>query len=63
MDSMFNQCNELENLDLSNFDTSNVNDMGFMFNKCCILKEIKGINNFNTCQVTNMKSMFNQCNE
>ena len=60
---MFQKCNELEYLDLSNFDTSSVTDMGFMFNKCHKLKEIKGINNFNTFNVTNMKAMFNECNE
>ena len=30
MRGMFQDCNDLEYLDLSNFDTSNVNDMGFM---------------------------------
>ena len=63
MNSMFQQCNELEYLDLSNFDTSKVNDMGFMFNHCHKLKEIKGINKFNTNQVTKMKAMFQECNE
>ena len=28
--SMFQECNELDYLDLSNFNTSNVNDMGAM---------------------------------
>ena len=60
---MFNECNNLEYLDLSNFDTSNVIDMGFMFNKCILLKEIKGINRFNTNKVNNMKAMFQECNE
>ena len=45
---MFQQCNELEYLDLSNFDTSKVTDMSFMFSECYKLKEIKGINKFNT---------------
>ena len=63
MDAMFQACNELEYLNLSNFNTSNVIDMGFMFNKCHKLKQIKGINNFNTIKVTNMRSMFQLCNE
>ena len=63
MSGMFQECNELEYLDLSNFDTSKVNDMGWMFNKCHKLKEIKGINKFNTNQVINMKAMFQECNE
>ena len=45
---MFQGCQELENLDLSNFNTTKVTDMGFMFNKCNKSKEIKGINRFNT---------------
>ena len=44
---MFQECRVLENLDLSNFDTSNVTDMGWMFFGCNKLKEIKGIKNFN----------------
>ena len=60
---MFYECSLMEELNLSNFDTSSVTDMGFMFNKCHKLKEIKGINNFNTSKVTNMKAMFQKCNE
>ena len=40
---IFNQCYELKYLNLSNFITSNVNDMSQMFNKCYKLKGIKGI--------------------
>ena len=58
MKAMFQNCNELEYLDLSNFNTSNVDNMRFMFNECYKLKEIKGINLFNTQDVTNMKAMF-----
>ncbi len=54
---------ELEYLDLSNFDTSNVINMGFMFFKCSKLKEIKGINKFNTDKVKSMYLMFNDCPE
>ena len=42
----FAGCSSLEYLDLSNFDTSNVTTMEFMFNGCSNLKEIKGINKF-----------------
>ena len=68
MNSTFCACHELEELDLSNFnnsnvkDTSNVNDMSYMFNQCHNLKEIKGINNFNTIKVNIMKAMFQQYN-
>ena len=36
--------------------------MGWMFNKCHKLKEIKGINKFNTSKVNNMRIMFQECN-
>ena len=56
---MFNGCNELEYLDLSNFDISNVKDLGCMFNHCHKSKEIKGINKLKTNQITNMNALFN----
>ena len=62
MRKMFSGCNELEFLDLSEFNTANVTDMEGMFNKCNKLKEIKGISNFNTSKVTKMNSMFKLCN-
>ena len=37
--------------------------MGYMFNKCHELKEIKGINKYNTNKVTNMEGMFEESNE
>ena len=63
MKKMFRNCNELEYLDVSNFNTINVADMSGMFNHCIALQEIEGINNFNTINVTNMKFMFQDCNE
>ena len=63
MNSMFQECYELEYLDLTNFNTANVTNMKCMFNECHKLKEIKGINKFNTDKVTNMNSMFQECNE
>ena len=51
---MFGICYELEYLDLSNFDTSNVTTMRNMFVKCNKLKEIKGLNKFNTKNVTDI---------
>ena len=38
MKAMFQECKELEYLDLSNFDTLKVNDMEGMFNLCQKLK-------------------------
>ena len=63
MKAMFQECKELISLNLSNFNTSKVEDLSFIFNQCQKLKEIKGINNFNTSQVKNMSCMFQECNE
>ena len=60
---MFQECDELISLDLSNFDTSKVTEMDYLFNKYHKLKGIKGLNKFNTNNVTNFKAMFQQCNE
>ena len=37
---MFCGCSSLETLDLSNFNTSNVTDMSFMFSGCYSLKKV-----------------------
>ena len=41
MYGMFTSCYEIEKLDLTNFDTSKVTNMSFMFSHCYKLKEIK----------------------
>ena len=38
MESMFSDCILLQNLNLSNFDTTNVEDMSSMFKGCISLK-------------------------
>ena len=58
---MFGRCYELEYLDLSNFDTSNVTNMISMFVECNKLKEIKGLNKFNTKNVIDISGMFAGC--
>ena len=63
MEGMFNFCNELNYLDLSNFNTSNVTNMKCMFSRCNKLKEILGINKFITDKVTDMEAMFQLCSE
>ena len=45
MQQMFDQCSELESLNLSNFNTSNVNDMSWMFCDCNKLKYLN-LSNF-----------------
>ena len=61
--AMFQFCTEIEKIDLSGFDTSNVTNMSYMFNKCKKLKEIKGLNTFITKNVKYMERMFNECSE
>ena len=64
MKAMFQECNELEYLDLSNFDTSKVNDMECMFNKCKKLKYLN-LENFkinNNCKLKyTFMSISNKC--
>ena len=41
MEGFFEKCSNIIFLDFSNFNTSNVTNMSFMFNGCNKLKEIK----------------------
>ncbi len=58
--NMFNNCDNLENLDVSKLDTTNVTCMGGMFNHCRSLKELD-LSNFDTSKVTDMGYMFSDC--
>ena len=58
---MFIACSSLTNLDLSNFDTSNVTDMSYMFYCCSGLTNLD-LSNFDTSNVTDMSYMFYDCN-
>ena len=60
MYAMFNECNELAFLDLSNFNTINVMDFGIMFQECFELKHVD-ISNFNFKNAKNIRWMFNKC--
>ena len=60
---MFCYCRKLEYLDLSNFNTSNVVNMEYMFSECNKLNEIKGINQFNTNKVETIEGMFGECHK
>ena len=51
MSKMFNNCSELEILDLSNFNTENVIEMGIMFDTCTKLKTIYTSHDWNTGKV------------
>ena len=56
----FSGWNSLTNIDLSNFNTQNVNNMSYMFSRCYSLTNID-LSNFNTQNVTNMNYMFYYC--
>jgi surface protein len=60
MQSMFNGCLSLKSLNVSSFDTSEVNNMEAMFYNCIQLTSLD-LSNFNTQSVTNMESMFSRC--
>ena len=57
---MFNECNNLINIDLSSFNTEYVTDMSYMFAYCYKLKNIN-LSSLNTKNVTDMSYMFAYC--
>ncbi len=57
---MFLNCENMERVDLSGFDTSSVTSMEYMFGNCCALTAIS-LNGCNTSSVTNMSCMFSGC--
>ncbi|WEV72395.1 BspA family leucine-rich repeat surface protein [Bifidobacterium sp. ESL0790] len=63
MASMFYFCTKLISLDLSGFNTANVEDMTNMFDGASELTSITFSSNFTTGKVTSMDSMFNGCSE
>ena len=57
---MFYACSDITEINLSNFDSSNITDMSDMFNACISLTSIN-FSNFKTSQVTTMSNMFYAC--
>ena len=57
---MFNECTNVESIDIGNFDTSNVTDMNGMFAGCSSLSSLN-LSSFNTSAVTEMGWMFSLC--
>lgn len=55
--AMFNSCTELENLNLSHFNTTNVTNMSYMFTNCTKLTNLD-LSSFVTSNVTDMSYMF-----
>ena len=60
MRGMFCGCQNLSSLDLSNFNTANVMEMGNMFYNCSTLTSLD-LSNFNTEKVESMMGMFFSC--
>ena len=58
--SMFRGCEDLTSLDLSSFNTANVENMTFMFDECSSLTSLN-LSSFNTANVTSMSYMFSDC--
>ena len=56
----FTGCLNLTKLDLSNFNTSNVTNMSYMFASCESLKDVN-LENLETKKVENMNGMFYVC--
>ena len=59
-DYMFAECQNLESLDLLNFDARKVTNMSCMFFGCSSLEELK-LSTLETWKITDMNSMFNGC--
>ena len=62
LNNMFSSCSSLTSLDLSNFDTSNVQYMESMFSSCSSLTSLD-LSNFDTSKVSEMKHMFQNCSK
>ena len=58
---MFYNCSSLTNVDISNFDSSNLEDTNSMFSGCNSLTSIKFGDSFKASHVKDMEFMFNQC--
>ncbi len=61
---MFNGCSQLLNLDLTNFNTSEVTDMSYMFQGCGNSSSLMtlDLSSFDTAKVTTMQQMFQSSN-
>ena len=57
---MFSGCSSLTSLDLSNFNTTNVESMGAMFFNCTKLSSLN-VSSFDTSNVNNMYRLFSGC--
>ena len=58
--AMFSNCSSLTNLDVSDWNTSNITDMCDMFAHCSSLESL-GVSRWDTSNVTDMRYMFSGC--
>ena len=61
MSFLFDHCQKLTSLDLSNFNTAKVTNMNKMFSNCSNLRAIYASDKFTTAAVTESKNMFSYC--
>ena len=52
---------DFEYIDVSNWDVSNITDMGWMFYGCSNLKSVGDLSNWDVSNVTNTRDMFVKC--
>ncbi len=57
---MFEDCKNLQTVDVSRFNTSKVTDMSYMFDACSSLEKLD-LTGFDTSKVTDMSFMFSFC--
>ena len=62
MKYMFYGCSSLRELNISNFNTNNVDNMSYMFFRCSSLEELD-LSNFNFNNVYDVDYMFYGCSD
>ena len=60
MKLMFSSCSSLKSINVSSFNTENVENMFGMFGHCTLLEEID-VSNFNASKVKSLSNMFYFC--
>jgi surface protein len=60
MNHLFNGCSSLISLDISNFNTSSVNNMNYVFKECSSLTSLD-LTKFDTSSIKSMQGIFQSC--
>lgn len=60
MSHLFSQCTKLVSVDMTGVDTSDITDMGYLFDWCSSLSSIIGYEDWETGSVENIYKMFNR---